>query len=236
MKRALYTDAGLCIVSFRRCVILNGIDVGAVRPDLGERLAVVDLRRIDHRLRRTESQIFDEWRDARRTIWKGLLDLAAAVHSRLDTTRINFTPRMADFARVLAAVDAELGTNGLARYMSRASQLCEDSLQADPFIESLRDICIEAIMGKTGSELLSIVTASSDFGRPPKGWPRNGRDVTAALKRNATALRELGWQIEDDGARNHRNVLLWTIQPPASEDGINIRPSRSSRSSAMLAG
>ena len=47
VKRALYTDAGLSIVSFRRCVIVNGIDVGAVRPDLGERLAVVDLKRID---------------------------------------------------------------------------------------------------------------------------------------------------------------------------------------------
>ncbi len=109
VKRALYTDAGLSIVSFRRCVIVNGIDVGAVRPDLGERLAVVDLKRIDRRLRRTESQIFDDWRDARRTIWTGLLDLAAAVHNRLDTTRVGFTPRMADFARVLAAVDAELG-------------------------------------------------------------------------------------------------------------------------------
>ena len=226
----------LSIVSFRRCVIVNGIDVGAVRPDLGERLAVVDLKRIERRLRRTESQIFDDWRDARRTIWTGLLDLAAAVHNRLDTTRVGFTPRMADFARVLAAVDAELGTNGLARYMSRASQLSEDSLQSDPFIESLRDVCTEPIVGKTGSELLSIVTVCSEIGRPPKGWPRNGRDVTAALKRNATALRDLGWQIEDDAARNHRNVLLWTIQPPTSEDRITIRPSQSSQSSAMLAG
>ena len=143
---------------------------------------------------------------------------------------------MADFARVLAAVDAELGTNGLARYMSRASQLSEDSLQSDPFIESLRDVCIEPIVGKTGSELLSIVTSCSEIGRPPKGWPRNGRDVTAALKRNATALRDLGWQIEDDGARNHRNVLLWTIQPPTSEDRITIRPSQSSQSSAKFGG
>ena len=67
VKRALYTDAGLSIVSFRRCVIVNGIDVGAVRPDLGERLAVVDLKRIDLRSRRTESQIQREWATARPT-------------------------------------------------------------------------------------------------------------------------------------------------------------------------
>ena len=30
VKRALYTDAGLSVLRFRRCVIVNGIDVGAV--------------------------------------------------------------------------------------------------------------------------------------------------------------------------------------------------------------
>ena len=236
MKRALYTDADLAIVSFRRCVILNGIDVGAVRPDLGERLAVIDLKRIDRRLRRTETDIFDQWRNSRRTVLTGLLNLAAAVHDRLDTTFVDFTPRMADFARVLAAVDAELGTNGLARYMSRASQLYEDSLQSDPFVESLRGACTQPIFGKSGAELLSMITPSSDLGHRPKGWPRNGRDVSAALKRNATALRDLGWQIEDDGARNHRNVLLWTIRPPTTEDRTTIGPSHPSHPSAMLAG
>jgi hypothetical protein len=218
VKRALYTDAGLSIVSFRRCIILNGIDVGAVRPDLGERLAVVDLKRIDLRSRRTEAQISQEWSNARPQILGGLLNLAAAVHNQKAEGHLNFTPRMADFARVLAAVDLQLGTNGLARYMARANQLSEDSLQADPFIDSLRDSCTEALLDKTGAELLTIVTPNAERGRRPIGWPKNGRDVTTALKRNATALRNLGWVIEDDGAHNHRNVLLWTIRPPDRGD------------------
>jgi Toprim domain len=228
VKRALYTDAGLSIVSFRRCIILNGIDVGAVRPDLGERLAVVDLKRIDLRSRRTEAQIFQEWSTARPQILGGLLNLAAAVHNQRTDGPLSFTPRMADFARLLAAVDLQRGTNGLARYMARANQLSEDSLQADPFIESLRDICTEPLLGKTGAELLSIVTAAVELGRRPIGWPKNGRDVTTALKRNATALRNLGWVIEDDGAHNHRNVLRWTIGPPEREDDSGKHSSRSS--------
>ena len=48
VKRALYTDAGrLAVVGSVSCVILNDTDVGAVRPDLAERLAVVDLARIE---------------------------------------------------------------------------------------------------------------------------------------------------------------------------------------------
>ncbi|BBZ03014.1 hypothetical protein MCHIJ_24510 [Mycolicibacterium chitae] len=38
--------------------------------------------------------------------------------------------------------------------------------------------------------------------------------MTSLLRRHAPALRNLGWAIENDGARNHRNVLLWTIYPP----------------------
>ena len=228
VKRALYTDAGLSIVSFRRCIVLNGIDVGAVRPDLAERLAVVDLKRIDLRSRRTEAEISREWSIARPQILGGLFNLAAAVHNQQTESYSSFTPRMADFARLLAAVDFHLGTNGLARYMARANQLSEDSLQADPFIDSLRDSCTEPLVSKTGAELLAIVTPTVELGRRPIGWPKNGRDVTTTLKRNATALRNLGWVIDDDGAHNHRNVLLWTIRPPEREDENGKRSSQSS--------
>ena len=33
VKRALYSDAGLAVVKFRRCVVINGIDLGALRGD-----------------------------------------------------------------------------------------------------------------------------------------------------------------------------------------------------------
>lgn len=219
VKRALYTDGGLSIVSFRRCLILNGIDVGALRPDLAERLAVVELKRIDLRSRRTESEIYQEWARARPRIMGALLHLAATVHNGQPIANLGCTPRMADFARLLAVLDCEMGTNGLARYMARANQLSEDSLQGDVFIESMRNSCTQPLLGKTGAELLAIVQPAGDGGRRPIGWPKNGRDVTTVLKRNATALRALGWTIEDDGARNHRNVLLWSIRPPEEDKG-----------------
>ncbi|VBA44392.1 hypothetical protein LAUMK13_04982 [Mycobacterium innocens] len=132
VKRALYTDAGLAVLRFRRCVILNGIDVGAVRPDLAERLAVVDLKRIDRKHRRAESQILEEWRQVLPTVWGGLRDLAASVHKRLETISVRDAPRMADYARVLAAVDAELGTEGLGRYLSRGDQLSRMACRQTP--------------------------------------------------------------------------------------------------------
>jgi hypothetical protein len=227
VKRALYTDADLAVLKFRRCVIVNGIDVGAVRPDLAERLATVELRRIDRHHRQPEATLRIEWQEALPGILGGLLDLAAAVHQRLETITIDESPRMADYGRTLAAVDEVLATDGLSRYLSRADQLSEDSLSADPFIERLRLHTREPLVGKSGGDLLAMTTPVGDHWRRPKEWPRNGRDVTAILRRHAPALRSLGWAIEDDGARNHRNVLLWTICPPRQDSA----PERASRSS-----
>ena len=99
VKRALYTDADLAVLKFRRCVIVNGIDVGAVRPDLAERLATVELRRIDRHHRRPEASLRQEWQQALPGILGGLLDLAAAVQQRLETISVDESPRMADYAR-----------------------------------------------------------------------------------------------------------------------------------------
>lgn len=116
--------------------------------------------------------------------------------------------------------------------MSRADQLSEDSLSADPFIEQLRNHTREPVVGKSGGDLLTINTPTGDHWRRPKEWPKNGRDVTAILRRHAPALRNLGWVIEDDGARNHRNVLLWTVYPPY-KDVVAHQASQSSRPSLL---
>ena len=47
VRRALYTDGGLAVFAFRRCIVLNGIDVGALRGDLADRIVHVNLDRID---------------------------------------------------------------------------------------------------------------------------------------------------------------------------------------------
>ncbi|OFJ55112.1 ATP-binding protein [Mycolicibacterium grossiae] len=235
VKRALYTDADLAVVKFRRCIIINGIDVGAVRPDLAERMAMIDLRRIDRHARKAEATMRQQWHQALPGILSGLLDLAARVHHRLETIQLDDAPRMADFGRVLACVDEILLSDGLRRYMSRADQLSEDSLSADPFIEHLRHHTREPLCGKSGVDLLALTMPTGGDWRRPKEWPRNGRDVTSLLRRHAPALRKLGWVIEDDGARNHRNVLLWTIYPPPKDVAAH-QASQTSRPSLLRPG
>jgi hypothetical protein len=223
VKRALYTDGDVAVTRFRRCVILNGIDVGASAGDLAERMALADLTRLKAGQRQTEAALAAAWEQARPGILGALLTLAAKVHRRLPSTTLDDAPRMADFARILAAVDAELGTAGLARYRQRAGRMAADSLTADEFIGALLVRRYECDGMKAGDVLAALTPEGKEW-RRPKDWPRSARAVTGLLRRHAPALRQTGWTVNDDGGHNKDGVTRWTLTPPPAEQSGNPDP------------
>lgn len=183
--------------------------------DLAERLATVTLAGIREDTRRTEQELAALWDVTYPSLFGALLDLAAAVSVRLPDVRLGESPRMADFARVLPAVDHVCGTDGLSRFTSKARGVAQDSLDADPFLTALRSRLERTFQG-TAVELLTQVTPGDEMWRPPREWPKNSRQVTTLLRRNAPALRHAGWTIEDLGADNKQHATVWQISAPAS--------------------
>ena len=96
-RRKLFTDGDTVVTHFRRAIILNGIDVGATRGDLIDRIVRIELPRIDESRRRPEAEMQAEYQRARPVILGGLLDLLSAVLRELPTTTVAHPPRMADF-------------------------------------------------------------------------------------------------------------------------------------------
>jgi hypothetical protein len=143
VRRALYTDSDLAVFAFRRCIILNGIDVSALRGDLADRTLPINLDRIEESARPTERQLNEQWAQDQPRIFGDLLSLAARLIKRLPSVRLASSPRMADFARNLAAVDQILGTNGLNRFAERARTMAEDTLSADPFIAAMAETRVD---------------------------------------------------------------------------------------------
>lgn len=124
----------------------------------------------------------------------------------LPSVRLASKPRMADFARIVAAVDAMLGTDGLTAYLEKQGALAADSLSADPFIEAIQRI--DSFEG-TAADLLDRLTPD----KPPRSWPTAARVATQRLRRHAPALRRAGFEVCDDGGHNKRKVTVWTIRP-----------------------
>jgi hypothetical protein len=213
VRRRLYTDADLAVFAYRRCLILNGIDLGATRGDLADRLLPVTLPRIADAGRLDEAELWPRWNAIHGSVLGAVLDLAAGVAGVLPSVRLASRPRMADFAKVLAAVDQMLGTRGLARYLSKQGALAADSLDGDDFIAAIR-AGVDTFEG-TSSELLKRVRPTDPEWRAPKGWPGNARAVTTKLHRQAPVMRKARWVVEDDAGRNKAGVVQWTITPPS---------------------
>src|SRR5699024_5985434 len=115
------------------------IDWGSIPGDLADRIVPMDLARIDEHDRLGEREAAETWQAEHPMILHALLDLAATVLGLLPTVDLADPPRMADFARVVAAVDHALGTNGMARYREHANRLASASLGGNPFVAAVID-------------------------------------------------------------------------------------------------
>ena len=211
VRRRLYSDGDLHVIAFRRAVIVNGIDLGAVRDDLAERLLTVQLERIDEKDRGRESDLEQRWAVAHPRALGALLDLAVQVLAAREDCLPTTLPRMADFAHTLATVDHVLGTTGLQRYREQAGDLAADAVDSDPVLKAITTHVAEQFRG-TGAELLELIT-DNDV-KPPRGWPTTAKAMTGELKRKAPALRRLGWTVDDLGRGGHDKVLRWALNPP----------------------
>lgn len=212
VRRRLYSDGDFHVIAFRRAVIVNGIDLGAVRDDLAERLLTVQLARITEDHRGRESDLEHRWTLAHPRVFGALLDLAVRVLAERDGCLPDALPRMADFAHTLATVDHVLGTTGLARYRAQAGELAADAVDSDPVLRAIATRVRQTFEG-TGAELLDLITDPEV--KSPKGWPGTAKAMTGELRRKAPALRRLGWAVDDLGRGGRDKVLRWSLTPPA---------------------
>jgi hypothetical protein len=217
VRRQLHTDKELAVFAFRRCVIFDAIDVGAIAPDLAERALVVTLSRIADKNRKTEKVFWAEWEKAHPKLLGAILDLAGAVLKRLPAIDLPEKPRMADFAEILAAVDAELGTQGLRRYRLQSAALAADGLSGDSLAVRMQEAVTEPFEGSSAA-LLKLVTPGDDDWHAPKDWPKDARDVTGRMSRLAPAFRKVGWTVANLGSDNHDNVVHWAVSPPSADE------------------
>lgn len=236
VDRALYTDDDVIVLEFRRVLALTTIDAGALRGDLAERMLSLELQLIPDHERREEAELERAYADAHASILASLFDLLAEVLAVRDSVTLERKPRMADFARVLAAVDKVCGWNTLDSYTAGARDIVADVLEGDPFgsavVEMMRDRREE--WEGTAGELLAVLNALNESEeadarrRAPKskGWPASPRAAAGALKRVAPALRAMGIDCRR-GERSNRGQL-YTLTPTPSLVNRGNEPSQPS--------
>lgn len=195
VKRALFTDGDVVRSRYRKPLLLTGIDVGVIRPDLAERLLPLHLER--PRVRRSEEELWAEYEEVLPVILGSLLDLAVQV--RAAEADIPTDLRMADFAHLCARLDAATGFGSLAAYRASLDDLNDDVIEGDLLAQTVLKHAAGMTPGEetrmTSSEWLYALTGlySGEEYRPlPKGWPTTGKVLSDRLKRLQPTLAARG--------------------------------------------
>ena len=211
VRRRLYTDTALSVVTFRRVVLITSIDVGALRGDLGDRLVLFDLEPIQAQHRREDRELWQTFKEARARVLGGVLDLLVRLLRVMPTVKLPEKSRMADFHRVLAALDHVLGTSALDAYLEQRGRVAWEVVESDPLAQAIVDlISEEGEFQGTATELLRRLEPL----KPPRDWPRSPRALSGRLRRLTPALRECGVDVQApsesrrESTRERRRVFV----------------------------
>lgn len=205
VRRALYTDDEVHVVTFRRTVLLTGIDLGALRGDLADRSLLLQPEPIPPSRRRPEADLAADYEDAWPTITAGVYDLTAQVLEILADIDLPDPPRMADYARVVAAVDKVTGSNGLGRYADLGRRLTTDVLDADEVATAVLRLMTDLEHWEgTASDLLTQARPAD----PSNNWPKQANTLTGRLRRAAPALADAGLHMSDRRTSTARLIVL----------------------------
>ncbi|MFD8470634.1 ATP-binding protein [Streptomyces globisporus] len=211
IKRALFSDGDVVRSRYRRPLLLTGIDVGVIRPDLAERLLPLRLER--PKVRRTEAELWREFEAALPVILGSLLDLTVKV--RATEADIPSDLRMADFAHLCAQIDAATGFGTLPAYRSSLDELNDDVIEGDLLAQTVLKHAAGLDPGTetrmTSSEWLHLLSGlySGDNFRPlPKGWPTTGKVLSDRLKRLQPTLAARGLLVDWGRTKEGRYVEM----------------------------
>ena len=129
---------------------------------------------------------------------------------------------MADFARVLAALDHVNGWESLRAYKEATDSAQEIVVESSTFSSLVRDFAFQLAAGSewkgTATQLLELLTPRDAAGkpRPPDKWPKNARAASSRLKRDLPALAAVGVNVAfvKDGER----YVVISADPERSKD------------------
>lgn len=110
-KRKLYTDSDEVTFSEMPLLGMCGITLVAEKPDLLDRLLILEMERISPDKRKTEKEFWKEFGLTLPKILGGLFTVLSKTLGLIDKLDLGNLPRMADYANFATAVAIALGSN-----------------------------------------------------------------------------------------------------------------------------
>lgn len=231
-KRQLYTDDDDIIYSFKRCTGINGINIGATKPDLLDRSIIVELERISKDNRRKLEDIWNEFNDLKPKLLGYIFNIVVKVLQVKQNGGITIPDglnRMADFEEYAEIISQCLGYpegEFLRVYQDNINIQVDEAIAANALATAIILFMIEEVDEENGeiieyrepwtgtsSELLDKLEdiAIRDLKiniQKVKSWPKSPTYLTRRLNEAKTNLREKGFLIETGNKDKKGNRVI----------------------------
>jgi hypothetical protein len=232
-KRELFTDDEDVIYSFKRCIGINGINLGAEESDLIDRGLILELEPIPKEKRRKLQVIWQEFEEIRPKLLGYIFDILSKVLRVVSNGGIELKsyPRFADFAEIgeiiSRCMDNKEGAFTKA-YDDNINLQSEETINAHvvgnvikQFVDDRQGELWEGTMTQLLDELetvadkLNIKTTYQN-----RSWPKAPNSLSRRINEVKSNLREVGIVIEKgftDQTKRSKVVKIWRISSEPSE-------------------
>lgn len=214
LQRVLHSDDDIGVYSFQRVIALTTIAIRHdLAGDLADRILLIEPEVIE--VRRTEAEIAAARTAALPGALGAILDLVAGVLRELPGTAVDNAPRMADFAKVLAALDTVTSWDTLASYRAKVATLALSLIEGNTFAHAI----------------YRLATCPSPGGRDPAPWEGTAAELLDKVRQLCAEARMPASDLPEDVRAVGRQVR--EIAPALRKAGVDIRASRTGKRRAL---
>jgi len=219
--RTLYTNNEETIFTYRRPLIINGIEELPVRPDLLDRSIIIHVEPIAEQNRRDERSFWSDFEDVRPQLFGAMLDVIQEGIRNVDGVDLPNPPRMADFARWGVATERAAGYAAgafMQAYAANREDAHAAALDSSPIAHGIEAFIREKkrFFG-TALRLLNELRGWLDSPHNhselrlllnhPK-FPKSANQLSAELARIEPNLKNLGMVVERRRTRKSRDIRI----------------------------
>lgn len=185
-KRTLYTNEDTTILSYQRAIIMSGINLPSVQPDLLDRSLLIELDRIPPEERKAEAKLWEDFDAVKPRIVGGLFKTISRTLRMFNPNKKLPLTRMADFAALGCAAARAMGYTEkqfLAALQLNLERQNQQVLESEPLARAIIRLVKscggfwEGTAGQLSSDLKDIVgrrTEDGDEDFAPNIWqPRS---------------------------------------------------------------
>ena len=214
-KRALFTDDDEVLLSFKRCVVLNGISLVVTKSDLLDHSIILELERIAEEERKEERAIWEAFETDRPNIIGGALSALSKAMRIYPGVRLDRLSRMADFTRWGYAIAEAIGYSGgdfLEAYAKNRGKSNEEAISAHPVASAVVALLATTPIWKgTVAALLTAlerVAEEEKINTHVKVWPNAAHVLSKRLKEVQSNLKQKGITFDIRHAGDAKNITI----------------------------